>query len=122
MISLSTFAQEITCLEKLLPYNRYSGVHQVTKDEWTDGKEVLDVEGARTALMFLTNSKLLCRQNEITIKVAPVCGQQLADLPQSNSCFVFTNLGYFIISRDFGRNTNFIFSKDKKFSEQSKPE
>lgn len=112
-----SFAQELTCMDKLLPYNRHSGLHQVTKDEWTDGKNTLDPEIVRTAVTFLTNSKLLCRQGEVVIRVHPVCNQAIADIPQSNTCFVFTNLGYFVVSRDNGTNVNFIFSKDRRFSE-----
>ena len=112
-----SFAQQITCLDKLLPYNRYSGLHQLTKDEWTDGKNTIDPETTKTVVTFLTNSKLLCRQGEVVIKVFPVCSQAMADMPQSNTCFVYTNLGYFIVSRDNGTNVNFIFSKDRRFSE-----
>ncbi len=116
--SLSSFAQELTCLDKLLPFNRHSGLHQVLRDEWTDGKEVLDTEGAESAVKFLTNSKLLCRSGEVIIKLAATCSLTIADLSQSNTCFVFTNLGYFVLSRDNVRNINFIFSRDKRFSEQ----
>ena len=116
-LSLSSFAQELTCLDKLLPFNRHSGLHQVLRDEWTDGKEALDAEGAESALKFLTNSKLMCRTGEVTIKLSPFCSQSIADLPQSNTCFIFTNLGYFVLSRDNVRNVNFIFSRDKRFSE-----
>jgi hypothetical protein len=116
-LSVTSFAQELTCLDKLLPYNRHSGLHQALRDEWTDGKEALDAEGAESALKFLTNSKLMCRTGEITIKLAPHCSQTIADLPQSNTCFVFTNVGYFVLTRDNVRNVNFIFSRDKMFSE-----
>lgn len=112
------FAQEMTCLDKLLPFNRHSGLHQVTNDEWSDGKEILDSESAANALKFLTNSKLLCKTNEVTIKVQPICTATVADLPQSNICFTFTNVGYFVISRDNVRNINFIFSKDKRFQDR----
>lgn len=115
-LSLSVFAQEMTCLDKLLPYNKHSGLHLVTRDEWNDGKEFLDAEGTKSALSYLTNSKLLCKSGEVVIKVSPVCSPVLPDITQSNTCFVFTNLGYFIASRDNGRNVNFIFSKDKRFS------
>jgi hypothetical protein len=117
VFSFHLFAQEMTCLEKLLPNNRHSGVHQVSREEWADDKEILDVESAKAALNFLTQSKLLCRSHEITVKVGPTCSQISADLTQSQACFAFTNLGYFFISRDMGRNTNFIFSKDKRFAE-----
>lgn len=117
LFSTLSFASEITCLDKLLPFNRHSGLHQVTKDEWTDGKNTLDAETVKTAVHFLTNSKLLCRSGEVVIKVFPVCNQTIADLPQSNTCFVYTNLGFFVVSRDNGTNVNFIFSKDKRFSE-----
>lgn len=119
LFSFQSFAQEMTCMDKLLPYNRYSGLHQVTKDEWTDGKNTLDPEIVKAAVNFLTNSKLLCRKGEVVIKVFPICGQTIADLPQSNTCFVYTNLGFFVVSRDNGTNINFIFSKDRRFSEQN---
>jgi hypothetical protein len=118
MLSLSAFAQEITCLDRLLPFSRFSGHHTIAKEEWYDGKDALDIESAASAVTFLANSKLLCRPNEVVIKIEPVCGPMIADLPQSNTCFVFTNLGHFLIIRDNGRNTNIIFTKDKKFSGQ----
>lgn len=115
--ALTSFAQEMTCLDKLLPFNRYSGLHQITKDEWSDSRDVFDVETAKNVMTFLTNSKLLCRQGEVVIKVQPECSTTIADLTQSYSCFIFTNVGYFVITRDNARNFNFIFSKDKRFSE-----
>lgn len=115
--NFSAFAQELTCLDKLLPFNRHSGLHQITKEEWNDGKEGLDAESAQVAFTFLTNSKLFCKSNEIEIKVYPICSKIIADITQSNTCFIFTNLGYFVASRDGGRNVNFIFSKDKTFTE-----
>src|SRR3989344_6494658 len=114
-LNLSAFAQEMTCLDKLLPYNKHSGLHLITRDEWNDGKEMLDSEGAKNVLAYLTNSRLLCKGHEVVIKVSPVCTPILPDLTQSNTCFIFTNLGYFIATRDNGRNVNFIFSKDKRF-------
>lgn len=116
-LNLSAFAQEMTCLDKLLPYNKHSGLHLITRDEWNDGKEMLDSEGAKNVLAYLTNSRLLCKGHEVVIKVSPVCTPILPDLTQSNTCFIFTNLGYFIATRDNGRNVNFIFSKDKRFAE-----
>lgn len=116
-LSFSSFARELTCIDKLLPFNRNSGLHQVTKDEWNGTKEVLDTESAKEALNFLVNSKLLCKTGEVQIKVFPVCNLLTADIPQSNTCFAFSNLGYFVISKDNGKNINFIFSRDKKFSE-----
>lgn len=122
ILHASAFAQELTCLDKLLPFSRHSGMHQLAKEEWNDGKEGLDAESAKAALTSLTNSKLLCKPNEIAIKVFPVCSSIIADLTQSNTCFVYTNVGYFVISRDNGRNVNFIFSKDKRFSEPAEQE
>lgn len=115
--SLQSMAQELTCIDKLLPFNRHSGLHMVTRDEWNDGKEGIDAEGAKSAITFLINSKLLCKTGEVVIKILPVCAQTLADQPQSNTCFAYTNVGYFIVSRDNGRNVNLIFSKDKRFGE-----
>ena len=116
-LNLTALAQEMTCLDKLLPYNKHSGLHLITRDEWNDGKEMLDSEGAKNVLAYLTNSRLLCKGHEVVIKVSPVCTPILPDLTQSNTCFIFTNLGYFIATRDNGRNVNFIFSKDKRFAE-----
>lgn len=115
--SSTAFTQEMTCLDKLLPNGRHSGLHHVTRDEWYDGKEVLDSEGAKASFMYLINSKLLCRKDEVIIKVLPVCSIIISDLPQSNTCFIFTNVGYFILSRDNARNSNFIFSRDKRFQD-----
>lgn len=117
LVSFSSFAQEMTCLDKLLPSNRHSGVHQVTRDEWSDPRDLFDEETTKNVVRFLTNSKLLCRQGDVVIKIQPECSSTVADIPQSFSCFVFTNLGYFTVTRDNARNFNFIFSKDKRFSE-----
>lgn len=116
--SVSSFAQGMTCLEKLLPYSRFSGLHTVSKEEWYDGKEVLDSEGAKAAITFLIHSKLFCQPGESIIKIEPVCSQQIEDIQQSQSCFVYTNLGHFVLNRDNGRNINFIFTRDKRFSGQ----
>lgn len=118
MFTFISYAQEMSCLDKLLPYSRFSGLHTMTKAEWYDGKEALDAESARQAVTFLINSKLLCKPNEVVIKIEPVCQSLIADISQSNSCFVFTNVGHFLMNRDSGRNTNLIFSKDKKYSDQ----
>ncbi len=115
--SFSSIATEINCLDKLLPVQRTSGVHQLSREEWEDGRDVFDAEGAKASLSYLVNSKLLCRQNEVVIKVEPTCSQIAADIQQSFSCFVFTNLGYFIITRDISRTNNFIFTKNKSHSE-----
>lgn len=116
--SVSAFAQELTCLDKLLPFNRYSGSHLLTKEEWTDNKDTLDAESAQAALRSLVGSKLLCKQDEVLVRIAPVCHTVVADITQSNACFVYTNVGYFFITKDSGKNTNFVFSKDKRYSEQ----
>lgn len=118
LISLSSLAQEMTCIDKLLPFNRHSGLHQLTKDEWTDVRETFDIESVRVAVTFLTNSKLLCKSGEVVIRLQPVCTTTLPDLPQSLSCFVFTNLGHFTLTRDPARNVNFIFTRDRRFSDQ----
>lgn len=121
LTSVSSYAQEIGCQEKLLPYNRHSGLHQLLKQEWPDQRETFDAEAAKEALNWFVFKKLFCRNTELKIKIAPICAQTIADIPQSLSCFVFTNLGTFVITRDNGRNVNFIFQKDKTFSEDSKP-
>lgn len=115
----SAKGQELTCLDKLLPFNRNSGLHQVTKSEWNEGKEILDAEIARAALLFLTDSKLLCKTNEVQLRIYPTCSNIIADIHQSNTCFVFTNVGYFTITRDHAKNINFIFTRDKSYAEPS---
>lgn len=119
VLHASAFAQTMTCMDKLMPYGKHSGLHQLTKDEWNDGKEFLDAEGAKVALLTLVNVKLLCKPNEVSIKVMPICSTIIADLTQSTTCFTYTNLGFFVLSRDNGRNVNFIFSKDKRFSDSA---
>ncbi len=118
MLTTAAFAQDITCLDKLMPSSRFSGLHQLTKEEWAESAEILlDEESSKLAIKALTESKLFCKATEVVIKMEPVCGHMIEDVPQSYTCFVFTNLGYFTISKDNGKNTNFIFSKDKKFNE-----
>lgn len=118
MLTTAAFAQDITCLDKLMPSSRFSGLHQLTKEEWAESAEILlDADSSKLAIKALTESKLFCKSTEIAIKMEPVCAYTIQDIPQSLTCFVFTNLGYFTISKDNGKNTNFIFSKDKKFNE-----
>lgn len=118
MLGTAALAQDITCLDKLMPTSRFSGLHQLTKEEWSESAELLlDAESSKLAIKTLTQSKLFCKADEVKIRLEPVCAQTIADLPQSLTCFVFTNIGYFTISRDAGKGTNFIFSKDKKFAD-----
>jgi hypothetical protein len=114
-----SLAQGMTCLNKLLPYSRYSGLHQLTKEEWSNGRDVLDEESAKNAFTALVGGKLMCKSGEIQIKIQPDCKLLHADIPQSNVCYLYTNLGYFFITKDSGSTVNFIFSKDKRFSEQA---
>lgn len=114
VVSFNSFAQSMSCLQKLLPYNNNSGVHQVVKEEWDLGKDSLDSEAATKAMRFLTNSKLFCRDNEISVTIDSVCSQVLSDVPESLVCYLQTNLGHFVITKDRMRNLNFIFSRDKK--------
>ncbi len=118
LFALSALAQDIACLDKLMPNSRSSGLHQLSKEEWNDSINIeLDGESSKLAIKTLTQSKLFCKIDEVKIKLEPVCTQTVADLPQSLSCFVFTNIGYFTVTRDAGKNTNFIFSKDKRFAD-----
>lgn len=117
-LSMGSFAQGLSCMDKLLPSGRFSGAHLLAKTEWNDpGKEALDQESALTAFHALINNKLLCSHNEVTIKIHPTCQTFQPDIPKSTVCYLFTNIGYFFISRDMGRNVNFTFSRDKRFQE-----
>lgn len=88
----------------------------MSKEEWQDSKEMLDSESAMRAVMILTERKLMCRSEEVTIKLPGKCQVVIPELNQSNVCYVFTNLGYFVVSKDNGKNTSFIFHKDRTFS------
>lgn len=116
LFTYNAYSQDITCLDKLMPTSRHSGLHQLTKEEWSEITS-LDINNAKRAITVLTQNKLFCNANEVVIKVEPVCTNVIADIPQSNACFVFTNLGYFWITMDNGKNTNFVFSKDKRFAD-----
>lgn len=115
--SFQGFSQDITCLNKLLPYNRHSGLHHLASDEWSNAKDYLDPEQVTLSLNYLTQSKLFCRAGEMVIKIHPACTPILGDIPQSNTCFAYTNLGFFIISKDNNKNINFIFNRDKRYAE-----
>lgn len=114
--SLSIKAQQLTCLDKLLPVSRHSGLHQLSREEWNDGKDGLDSTNVVAAFNSLTGGKLFCRPGEIQIKVQPICQLVITDIPQSNVCYLHTDLGYFVVSRDNGKTVNFIFSKDKTYA------
>ena len=113
----SAQAQELTCLDKLLPNNRYSGIHQVMKEEWSDDSTELNNINAKTVLQYLLRSKLFCKDQEYKIAIEPFCTKLSADIQKSNTCFAYTSIGYFVFTRDLGKNTNFIFSRDKTYAE-----
>jgi hypothetical protein len=115
-MSFAAMAQQINCLDKLLPFSRHSGLHHLAKEEWSDGRDTLTPENVKIALRALVTSKLFCKPEEVTIKIDPVCQHLSADISESNACYVYTNVGYFFVTRDNGKNTNFIFSKDKRFA------
>lgn len=112
--TLPAVAQEITCLDKLLPNSRYSGLHHLNKEDWSDRSPVFNPEVVKLAFKALTEVKLLCKSGEIFMTIDPVCQPLLADVPESHNCFLSTNLGHFFVSRDAGKNINFIFNKDKR--------
>jgi hypothetical protein len=114
--SLDARAQ-LNCLNKLLPFSSSSGQHQLTKEEWRDNKEQLDAASAEDGLKYLILKKLFCRPEELQIKINAHCLHIVRDIEQSNTCFVFTNLGYFIIAKDRAQTLNFIFSRDARFNE-----
>ena len=117
VMTSGALAQELTCLDKLLPNNRYSGLHQVTKEEWNDGQPEFNNIGAKAALQFLLRSKLFCKDAEYKIVIDPFCSKMSPDIQKSTTCFAYTNLGYFTFTRDIGRIVSFIFSRDKTYAE-----
>lgn len=114
LISSAAFAQGTTCQNKLLGFNRYTGLHSLMKDEWTDNLSTLDPQTAVAAMDALVLGKLICRRGELTLSASPTCKQMISNDSFSTVCYAPTNLGHFVISRDIGKNLNFIFSKDKK--------
>ncbi len=111
--SFSVMAQEMTCLDKLLPFNRHSGVHMLTREQCSGCSDVLNKDSAKKALKTLLNSRLFCNESDVTLSLDPVCELVSRDLPDSNICFIKTNLGYFFVSKDYARNFNFIFTREK---------
>lgn len=116
LLQVTAAAANITCLDKLLPFSRHSGVHQLSRQEWNDGQSTLNPNAALAAIRSLTEVKLLCNSSEINVVVQPVCNKVIQDQDSSLVCFLFTNLGYFIIAKDGARTTNIIFSRDTRFS------
>jgi hypothetical protein len=102
---------KLSCIDKLLPSNRFSGLHQLTRQEWNDGKSELDPVAARQAVSALLYSKLLCKHDEINLTIEPSCGHILVDRDTSHTCYVESNLGYIFLTKDSGKNINFIFSR-----------
>ncbi len=111
--SFSVMAQGLTCLDKLLPFNRHSGVHMLTREQCSTCADVLTKDSAKLALKTLLNSRLFCSETDVILSMDPVCDLVARDLPDSQICFVKTNLGHFFISKDYARNFNFIFTREK---------
>lgn len=112
-LSFSVIAQEMTCLDKLLPYNRHSGVHMLTREQCSGCVDVLNKDSAKMALKTLLNSRLFCNESDVTLTLDPICDFVSRDIPESNVCYLKTNLGYFFISKDYARNFTFIFTRNK---------
>ncbi len=106
-------AQGLTCLDKLLPFNRHSGVHILTREHCSGCMDTLTKDSAKFALKILLNSRLFCHEGDVTLSMEPVCELVSRDLPESSVCFVKTNLGYFFISKDYAKNFNVIFTREK---------
>jgi hypothetical protein len=111
LLTSTSMAANLSCIDKLLPSSRYSGTHQLSKQEWSDGKNELDPVAARQAIQALVFSKLLCKQSELSLTLEPSCSHMLADRDDSHVCYAETNLGYFFLTKDQGRTVNFIFSR-----------
>jgi hypothetical protein len=118
-ISTQVVAQEMTCLDKLMPASRHSGLHTLSREECSRCTNGLDAGSASTAFHTFIRHKLLCRTNEIEVKIDPVCQWVTADVPESNVCFVYTNLGHFVINRDSNRTFNIIFTRSDRFGGQA---
>lgn len=112
--STSAWAQ-LRCVDKLLPIPRPSGLHQLATGEWTPGSsEFLTTADAERALRSLLFGKLLCRETEIEFKGTTVCLPVDATAPESHSCYVPSNIGFFILTQDYAKNANVIFQRQKR--------
>jgi hypothetical protein len=111
--AVSTYAQEIRCIDKILPFPRPSAVHQLSKNDWTPSQEKLAPAEARIALESLLFGKLLCRSQEIEIKSEALCKDLIEAVATTSTCIIVTSLGNFTINKDYQNNANFIFIKDK---------
>lgn len=117
LFASGAIAQELTCLDKLLPNNRYSGLHQITKEEWQDTGTDFNNVAAKVALNSLLRSKLFCKETEYKIVIEPFCSFLAPDIAKSQVCFAYTSIGHFTFTRDSGKNVNFIFTRDKTYAE-----
>ena len=113
LLVTNSFAQEIRCLDKLLPFPRPSANHQLSKIDWTPSQEKLGPQEAKLALESLLYGKLFCSVKEIEIKSEAICHELLEGVGTTSVCVVSTNLGNFIVNKDYQNNANFTFLKDK---------
>lgn len=115
LVSSTAFAQ-LRCMDKLLPAPIPSASHLLTRAEWTPtpGNPTLGVDEASRAVKSLVFGKLLCRQNEIELTIAPSCLPLDPTIPElSTACYVPTSLGYFVLTLDNGTNMNLVFHRVK---------
>lgn len=71
-------------------------------------------DDATRAVMTLAFSKLLCRETEIEFPQIATCAPVDVNIPGSNTCYINSSLGYFIITQDSAKNANIIFNKTKR--------
>ena len=115
----SAFAS-MKCIDRLLPLPRHSAVHQLSTGEWArnqlDGIHELDANEATRAFNSLVYGKLFCEKSEIRQTSESSCVQLDSTQSETLSCYITTNLGFFIINRDYQNNANIIFQRYRRLN------
>ena len=108
-------AQEVRCIDRLLPMPRPSATHQLSSNDWTGNNTTLNSEDARNALRALVFDRYFCNAEEIEIENNINCQQMDLNQNSSMTCYLTTSLGQFVLTKDSVQNVNIIFHRGRRF-------
>jgi hypothetical protein len=102
--------QETSCDEKLLNgFSADSALHQVHIDDFESEFTTLDAAVAQEAVA-LVREQLGCTEL-LVIDPGTRCTEVGEDAPWSTTCYVSTELGYYLVSADFVETVNVLFNR-----------
>jgi hypothetical protein len=111
LLSSVSYAQEILCIDRLLPIPRPSATHQLAYNDWTGAPGALNSDSAKLALEALVFEKLFCESSDIEFSTTVNCQQLDPNRITSTTCYSASSLGQFVLTKDGAQNVNIIFHR-----------